>query len=159
MLLYPGLRREEAAQLMTGDLQERRGIKHLKVKGEGGKTRYLPLPPVAAERIHEYLEKDSTCEPGNGPLFRSIHGRTTGAGISANGIYTVVAQWAKAAGFHCDGLGVHGLRATAATNALEHDADIAKVQVWPGHANISTTRLYDQRGQRPEDSPTYKVKY
>ncbi|RMT13999.1 Orf28, partial [Pseudomonas amygdali pv. lachrymans] len=28
VLLYHGLRREEAAQLKTGDLQERRGIKH-----------------------------------------------------------------------------------------------------------------------------------
>lgn len=159
VLLYHGLRREEAAQLMTGDLQERRGIKHLQVKGKGGKTRYLPLHPVAAERIHAYLERDTQREPGNVPLFRSIRGRTTGAGVSANGIYTVVAQWAKAAGIHVAGLGVHGLRATAATNALEHDADIAKVQVWLGHANISTTRLYDRRGQRPEDSPTYKVKY
>ena len=159
VLLYHGLRREEAAQLMTGDLQERRGIKHLLVKGKGGKTRYLPLHPVAAERIHAYLERDSKREPGNGPLFRSIRGRTAGARVSANGIYMVVAQWAKAAGIHVDGLGVHGLRATAATNALEHDADIAKVQEWLGHANISTTRLYDRRGQRPEDSPTYKVKY
>ncbi|WP_234829503.1 tyrosine-type recombinase/integrase, partial [Pseudomonas savastanoi] len=31
VLLYHGLRREEAAQLKTGDLQERRGIKHLRV--------------------------------------------------------------------------------------------------------------------------------
>lgn len=159
VLLYHGLRREEAAQLMTTDLQERRGIKHLQVRGKGGKTRYLPLHPVAAERIHEYLERDTQREPGNGPLFRSIRGTTTGAGVSANGIYTVVAQWAKAAGINVDGLGVHGLRATAATNALEHDADIAKVQTWLGHANISTTRLYDRRGQRPEDSPTFKVKY
>ena len=159
VLLYHGLRREEAAQLMTVDLQERRGIKHLQVKGKGGKTRYLPLHPVAAERIHAYLEKDNKREPGNGPLFRSIRGRTTGAGVTANGIYTVVAQWAHAAGIQVEGLGVHGLRATAATNALEHDADIAKVQEWLGHANISTTRLYDRRGQRPEDSPTYKVKY
>ncbi|MEA9979944.1 MULTISPECIES: tyrosine-type recombinase/integrase [unclassified Pseudomonas] len=159
VLLYHGLRREEAAHLMTGDLQDRRGIKHLQVKGKGGKTRYLPLHPVAAERIHAYLERDNQRDPGNGPLFRSIRGRTTGAGITANGIYTVVAHWAKAAGIQVDGLGVHGLRATAATNALEHDADIAKVQVWLGHANISTTRLYDRRGQRPEDSPTYKVKY
>ena len=159
VLLYHGLRREEAAQLMTTDLQERRGIKHLQVRGKGGKTRYLPLHPVAAERIHEYLERDTQREPGNGPLFRSIRGRTTGAGVSANGIYTVVAQWAAVAGIEVAGLGVHGLRATAATNALEHDADIAKVQVWLGHANISTTRLYDRRGQRPEDSPTYKVKY
>jgi site-specific recombinase XerD len=53
----------------------------------------------------------------------------------------------------------HSLRATAATNALEHDADIAQVQQWLGHANISTTRLYDKRRSRPEDSPTFKVKY
>ncbi|NWB63560.1 tyrosine-type recombinase/integrase [Pseudomonas sp. F1002] len=159
VLLYHGLRREEAAQLMTGDLQERRGIKHLQVKGKGGKTRYLPLHPVAAERIHEYLEQDNKREPGNGPLFRSIRGSTTGAGISANGIYAVVGRWARASGIHIEGLGVHGLRATAATNALEHGADIAKVQVWLGHANISTTRIYDRREHRAEDSPTYKVKY
>ncbi|NWC90501.1 tyrosine-type recombinase/integrase [Pseudomonas reactans] len=160
VLLYHGLRREEAAQLTTGDLQERRGIKHLLVKGKGGKTRYLPLHPVAAERIYAYLERDTqNREPGNGPLFRSIRGRTTGARVSANGIYTVVAQWAKAVGIHVDGLGVHGLRATAATNALENNADIAKVQMWLGHANISTTRLYDRRDDRTQDSPTFKVKY
>ncbi|MBT2375512.1 tyrosine-type recombinase/integrase [Pseudomonas fluorescens] len=159
VLLYHGLRREEAAQLLISDLQERRGIKHLQVKGKGGKLRFLPLHPVAAERIHAYLERDSEREQGSGPLFRSIRGRTTGAGISANGIYTVVAYWASVAGIEVTGLGVHGLRATAATNALEHNADIAKVQVWLGHANISTTRLYDRRDQRPEDSPTYKVKY
>jgi site-specific recombinase XerD len=56
-------------------------------------------------------------------------------------------------------LRVHALRATAATNALEHGADIAKVQAWLGHADISTTRPYDKRGSRPEDSPTFKVRY
>ncbi|RMW28772.1 Site-specific recombinase, phage integrase family, partial [Pseudomonas syringae pv. antirrhini] len=82
VLLYQGLRRAEAAQLMTSDLQDRRGIKHLQVRGKGGKTRYLPLHPVAAERIYAYLERDSEREPGNAPLFRSIRGRTTGAGVS-----------------------------------------------------------------------------
>ncbi|MFH7423082.1 integrase, partial [Pseudomonas syringae pv. tagetis] len=50
-------------------------------------------------------------------------------------------------------------RATAATKALEHDADISKVQMSLGHAIISSTRLYDRRRQRPEDSPTFKVKF
>lgn len=134
-------------------------VKALQVRGKGGKTRYLPLHPVAAERIHAYLERDSERKPGNTPLFRSIRGCTTGGAVTGNGIYTVVMQWAHAAGINVAGLSVHGLRDTAATNVLEHDADIAKVQEWLGHANISTTCLYDRRGQRPEDSPTYNVKY
>jgi integrase/recombinase XerD len=48
-----------------------------------------------------------------------------------------------------NGLCVHSLRATAATNALSHQADIA---------NVSTTRLYDRRKTKPEDSPTFRVK-
>src|SRR5262244_2250322 len=55
------------------------------------------------------------------------------------------------------GFCVHALRATAATNALAHNADIAKVQEWLGHANIATTRLYDRRQSRPEESPTGRV--
>ena len=49
--------------------------------------------------------------------------------------------------------------ATAATNALDHEADIAKVQEWLGHANIATTRIYDHRRTWPEDSPTFNVAY
>jgi integrase len=55
--------------------------------------------------------------------------------------------------------GPHAMRATAATNALEHQADIAKVQEMLGHANISTTRQYDRRRTRPEDSPIFRVRY
>ena len=57
-----------------------------------------------------------------------------------------------------NGLCVHSLRATAATNALSHEADIAKVQEWLGHANVPT-RVYDRRKTRPEDSPTFQVRY
>jgi integrase/recombinase XerD len=48
------------------------------------------------------------------------------------------------------GFGPHALRATAATNALDRGADLGKVQEWLGHANVSTTRLYDRRRSRPE---------
>ena len=49
--------------------------------------------------------------------------------------------------FH--GFCVHALRATAATNALAHNADITKVQEWLEHANIATIWLYDRRQSRP----------
>jgi integrase/recombinase XerD len=57
------------------------------------------------------------------------------------------------------GFCAHALRATAATNALAHNADIAKVQEWLGHVNIATTRLYDRRQSRPEERPTFQGEY
>ncbi|KPY73080.1 hypothetical protein ALO94_02759 [Pseudomonas syringae pv. spinaceae] len=83
--------------------------------GKGSKIRFLPLHPVAAERIYAYLERDVERDAAPGPLFRSMRGTTTGAGVTANGLYTIVAQWARVAGIQVERLGVHGLRATAAT--------------------------------------------
>jgi integrase/recombinase XerD len=71
----------------------------------------------------------------------------------------MLTSYAKALQIDVVGFGPHALRATAATNALDNGADIAKVQEWLGHANIATTRVYDRRQSRPEDSPTFKVAY
>ena len=73
-----------------------------------------------------------------------------------DGVYKLVRTYSALLGFQ---IGAHALRATAATNALSNEADIAKVQEWLGHANVSTTRLYDRRKSKPEDSPTFHVKY
>ena len=71
----------------------------------------------------------------------------------------VLRRHAKFAGIEIGSFGPHALRATAATNALDRGADLGKVQEWLGHANVSTTRLYDRRRSRPEDSPTFRVAY
>jgi integrase/recombinase XerD len=162
-LLYHGLRREELCTLKVRDLTARRGVLHLRVHGKGGKTRYLPLHPGTAGLITEYLEAFGHTQEGDAPLFRpvknNVHHRTDTA-MTADGVYKVVQAYARKIGITgIERLGVHALRATAATNALDHQADIAKVQEWLGHANISTTRLYDRRKHRPEDSPTFKVEY
>jgi integrase len=126
------------------------------------KTRYLPLHPGSAGRIHAYLEAAGHGGEPAAPLFQPVkrrQGTTRAAAITADGVYKVVLAYAAQAKIAIDGFGVHSLRATAATNALEHEADIAKVQEWLGHANIATTRIYDRRKSRPEDSPTFKVAY
>src|SRR5205823_12790054 len=65
--------------------------------------------------------------------------------------HDIVKHYGAMVGINTDvhGFCVHALRATAATNALARNADIAKVQEWLGHANIATTRLYDRRQSRP----------
>ena len=78
---------------------------------------------------------------------------------TTDGVYQLIKIYGKQIGVSVDRFGAHSARATAATNALDAGADIAKVQEWLGHANVSTTRIYDHRKTRPEDSPTFKVKY
>jgi hypothetical protein len=57
-----------------------------------------------------------------------------------------VKKYAGPVGLDMLGFCIHSLRANAATNELEH-------------ARISTTRLYDRRKSRPEDSPSFKAAY
>jgi site-specific recombinase XerD len=159
--LFHALRRSELAGLRVADLGERRGVMHLTVFGKGSKTRFIPVHPAALSAIREYLDTAGHGTDRQGPLFRPMH-RSQGvpdAGITGDGIYRMVKRYGGKAGITLDGLCLHSLRATAATNALEHQADIAYVQQWLGHANIATTRLYDRRRSRPEDSPTFKVRY
>jgi site-specific recombinase XerD len=159
-LLYHALRREELCKLKVKDFRHaRRGVPHLKVAGKGDKTRYLPLHPGTNALIHDYLEAAGHGGDDNGALFRPIRNNRTGTlakAVTPDGVYKLVRQYSALLGFE---IGAHALRATAATNALDHQADIAKVQEWLGHANIATTRIYDHRKTRPEDSPTFKVNY
>jgi site-specific recombinase XerD len=172
-LLFHALRREELCKLKVKDFRHaRKGVPHLRVSGKGGKTRYLPLHPGTHALIHDYLAAAGHGEDDAGALFRTVKNNTvvkdkkTGTkkiaadklkhAITPDGIYKLVRAYSAALGFE---IGAHALRATAATNALDHQADIAKVQEWLGHANIATTRIYDHRRTRPEDSPTFKVAY
>jgi site-specific recombinase XerD len=157
VLLYHGLRRAELCALSRRDIEQRRGVNHLRVDGKGGKVRYVPLHQGAAVAIQEYLDAAGALTE-NGPLFRAMRADTR---LSANGVYqSVVLKYGKQLGIDAMPLfGPHVMRATAATNALENGADIAKVQEWLGHANIQTTRIYDRRRTRPEDSPTFRVAY
>ena len=158
-LLYHGLRREELCKLKVKDIHSRRGVPHLRVHGKGSKMRYIPLHAGAQALLNDYLDEARHAADTEGALFRPVSNNRTGQlnnAITPDGVYKLVRRYALGLGLK---IGAHALRATAATNALDHDADIAKVQEWLGHANIATTRIYDRRKQKAEDSPTFKVSY
>lgn len=164
-LLYHGLRREELCKLRVCDLQQREGVLHFRIEGKGEKIRFVPVAAKAARLVNEYLDLAGHGEDRTGPLFRPVKNNSTGTlnkPLNPASVYhEVVRRYGAQVGINAavHGFCVHSLRATAATNALAHHADIAKVQEWLGHADIATTRLYDRRQHRPEDSPTFRVAY
>jgi len=160
--LFHALRRSELVDLRIGDLTERRGVMHFRVFGKGSKSRYVPVHPAALSALQEYLAASEHEDDRWGAMFRPVVNNRTGKlheAITGDGVYKMLKKYAATTGILVDGLCLHALRATAATNALENKSDIAFVQTWLGHANISTTRLYDRRKSRPEDSPTFKINY
>ncbi|HWE98090.1 MAG TPA: tyrosine-type recombinase/integrase [Tepidisphaeraceae bacterium] len=162
VFLYHGLRCGELCRLTVRDIQDRRGVKHIRVHGKRDKIRFVPAHVAALERIAMYMGAAGHGEQPNAPLFRAVegHGVERETPLTGAAIYNcVVKKYETFSGIDAVGFCVHSLRATTATNALDHEADIAKVQEWLGHSSISTTRLYDKRQSRPEDSPTFKVTY
>jgi site-specific recombinase XerD len=162
VLLFHAIRRSELCGLKVKHMSERRGVLTFTVHGKGDKLRYIPVHPAAAELIWAYLEEAGHSLDRDGALFRPVKnpGGILERPLTPGAIFScIVIPYGRQVGICVEGFGPHALRATAATNALENNADIAKVQVWLGHANVSTTRLYDHRKLRPEDSPTFKVSY
>ncbi|MEO8631246.1 MAG: tyrosine-type recombinase/integrase [Betaproteobacteria bacterium] len=165
-LLYHGMRREELCGLRVKDMQSRQGVMHFRIKSKRGKIRFVPMHPAAQRLVLQYLAIAGHGEDVGGPMFRPVRNNRTNEGLErpldpASVYRNIVRHYGLLTGSNAEvvGLCAHSLRATAATNALSHDSDIAKVQEWLGHANVSTTRLYDRRKSRPEDSPTFRVKY
>ena len=105
---------------------------------------------------------DCHIEEPETPLFRPVKNNTSKLllkHLSSDAIYKMVRKYATQAGLvsEISNIGAHAMRATAATNALEHAADIAKVQEMLGHSNISTMKLYNRRSSNPEDSAVFKI--
>jgi integrase len=120
--------------------------------------------PARAKQPSNVLHHVSAAElkAADTPLFRSVAGNVEDPQqrLNPGSVYrNVVMHYCKRLGIEAEGLGPHALRATSATNALSNGSDIAEVQEWLGHSSIATTRLYDKRKLRPEDSPTFKVKF
>ena len=160
--LFHALQRSEVDDLGVFNMWERRGVMHFTVFRKGSKSQYFPVHSAALLANLEYLLVTGHGDDRPGALFWLIRSNRTGkldGPLTGDGIFKLL-RWDRAvAGVTMDGLSLHALRATAATIALEYQADIAYVQMWLGHSSIATTRLYDRRRSRLVDSPTSKEMY
>ena len=142
-LLYGlGLRRSEVVSLDLSDYNQLQGI--ISVHGKGNKYRL----GYAMEQVRQLLDAWIHLRGGwEGPMFSPINkgGGMATSRFTPQGLALVVKK--RAAEAEIDTFSCHDLRRTFITNLLDFGVDLSTVQKLAGHRNISTTIIYDRRGE------------
>ena len=135
LLLYgAGLRIAEALSLTGADhpLGER-----LTVTGKGGKQRVVPILPIVAEAVADYVRRCPWPLTPAEPLFRGAKGGALSQGM----VQKAVARARQVLGLPVTAT-PHALRHSFATHLLGAGADLRSLQELLGHASLGSTQIY-----------------
>lgn len=136
-LLYgSGLRISEALGLAAGELSKP-GDTVLRITGKGGKTRLVPVLPVALEAVAAYRRLCPYHLEPEGLLFRGARGGTLNPAI----IQREMRKLRSVLNLP-DTATPHALRHSFATHLLGRGGDLRAIQELLGHASLSTTQVY-----------------
>ncbi len=160
--LQAGLRRSEIASLLVRDFHTNAGYRSLHFICKGGGDLSVAVNPQAAQRIEDYLDAAGHRDDRDGPLFRPLRRNQNRADLAGHidpvTVDRILRRYARAAGLD-RGYSAHSMRATFITTALNNGASLEDVQRDVGHADPSTTKLYDRRGHNPEKSASFFAVY
>ena len=138
-LLYAtGMRVSELTELPLRGLHLEEGV--CLVFGKGSKERWIPLGGPAVRALSRYLrDLRPFLERGEGMGKVFLNAR--GSPLTRVAVWRLVRASARRAGIERK-VSPHTLRHSFATHLLEGGADLAAVQEFLGHADISTTQIY-----------------
>ena len=159
--LQAGPRRSAIAGLTVRDFFVDRGYDSLRFRWKGGYEHALTLHPQTAQRIRQYLAGAGHAGDVDGPLFRPVRAQLALIGrrhLDAKEIGRIVQRYVAALGIR-GRFSAHSMRATFITRALENGASLEEVQRAAGHADASTTTLYDRRCFTPDKSAAFFASY
>jgi len=142
-LLYGiGLRRSELVQLDVADFDSRDGV--LTIRGKGNEARTAYVVEEARTVLERWLRVRGIAPA---PMFFSVtkSGHLVLKRLTCEGIAHIITKRAGAA--RVERFSCHDLRRSFVTNLLDAGADLAVVQKLAGHRQISTTAIYDKRGE------------
>ena len=109
----------------------------LRIKGKGGKERFVPVLKIAAQSVQDYIRLCPFELGGNDPLFRGIRG----GGLNPRQIQKVLEQTRHQLGLPST-VTPHAFRHSFATHLLNAGGDLRSIQELLGHSNLSTTQAY-----------------
>jgi integrase/recombinase XerC len=139
LLLYgAGLRIGEALALDRGDFGgDPAGLKGLRVVGKGSKERIVPMLPLVAAAVADYVAACPLPMTAATPLLLGVRGGRLQPSVVQRQVRSLRAT-----------LGLpetatpHALRHSFATHLLGDGADLRAIQELLGHASLSTTQGY-----------------
>jgi site-specific recombinase XerD len=170
ILFYCGLRRSELCALRTSSLTvehvrspdgEPRAQKVLRLRGKGNSERLIVLVPAVWNALKHYFlitRKDPTRDQ---PLFSPIRNNRTGAlekPLDPSMIFYIVRRYSKLAGVQAR-VSPHSCRATAISNARDHNAPDRAIQEFAGWASADMITRYDKRRSAVEKSAAHSIAY
>lgn len=134
-----GIRRMELGNLKIGDINYE--TKKLRVNsGKGAKDRIVPIATRTCEWIRQYL-KHSRPTLRNMRSGQALFISNSGLKFGETQLSELAKKYLLMAGFNVNAA-CNVFRHSAATHMLEGGADIRQIQVYLGHADISTTMVY-----------------
>ena len=142
-LLYGlGLRRSELVRLDVADFHSGDGV--LTIQGKGNQARTGHVVEEARTVLERWLRVRGIA---NGPMFFPLtkSGHFVPRRLTSEGVAQILVK--RAAEADVDRFSCHDLRRSFVTHLLDAGADLAVVQKLAGHRQISTTAVYDKRGE------------
>jgi integrase/recombinase XerD len=161
MLFYCGLRRSEVCSLRTSNISVERDHKVLRLRGKGNSERIMVLiAPVWSALKYYFLitRKDPTVDQ---PLFTPIRNNRTGIAekpLDPSMIFYIVKRYARLAGIQ-GRVSPHSCRATAISNARDHNVPDRAIQEFAGWASPDMITRYDKRKSAIEKSAAHAIIY
>jgi len=134
-LIYTGIRRSELLSLKLRDLDFDSDILTVR-NGKGGKGRAIPMCDRLIELLNDWLELRPGCR------HEAVFTTRTGEPFGRHGLYGAFRRAKEEAGIEREGVTLHTLRHSFATNLLQSGADLVALQRLLGHSSLDTTAIY-----------------
>ncbi|CAB4625601.1 unannotated protein [freshwater metagenome] len=116
----------------------------VRLKGQGGKERVVPVGSFAQAALNAYLVRGrpglaaaTGSKANGGALFLN----SRGGRLSRQSAWTILKSTAERAAITSD-VSPHTMRHSFATHLLDGGADVRVVQELLGHASVTTTQIY-----------------
>jgi site-specific recombinase XerD len=137
-----GLRLLEGVRLHVKEIDGERKMVHI-IHGKGGKDRYVPLPNMLLEMLRRHWKTHRNREW----LFPSMWGNGGLSSVNTNGpmnessLQKAFHAALEESGIHKKAT-VHTMRHSYATHLLEAGVGLHTIQIYLGHASITSTIIY-----------------